>query len=68
MLWIYNLKTMLNERQGRTYVVPKLEEDQPFTEIINGEVHEYEEHVTWDEGYDEWLPGEDLDDDTPFGT
>ena len=39
---------MLNERRGKGFVVPKIEDDKPFTEIINGELHEFEEHVAWD--------------------
>ena len=36
MNWIYNLKSMLNGKRGKDYVVPKLQEDETFKVSING--------------------------------
>ena len=44
MRWIYNLKNMLNKQQDKV-VLKDPPEDGVFRDTVNGEMHEFEEHV-----------------------
>ena len=44
MRWIYNLKNMLNKQQDKV-VLKDPQEDGVFRDTVNGEMHEFEEHV-----------------------